>query len=173
MSKGVCPLEDRTVLSTPYFKSNASTSKLPSLASNPKLGIFRKRGAGEPCTSPCDQVAARCTGYTTCALGNKKKQPVRHNWKGAIGNIGNFAPKVLCRKFLNSLCVPLGMKSLVRHVQSKKIETRNIWADRLRIIEMIQENLISRYKYSFSSLPRSCFLMAHIQQYLLNYLLRL
>ena len=77
MSKGVCPLEDSTFLSTPYFKSNDSTSKWPSLASNPKLGH------GSCMLIPCDQVAARCTGYTTCDLENKEKkpQPVSHNGK--------------------------------------------------------------------------------------------
>ena len=82
MSKGVRPLEDSTFLSTPYFKSNASTLKLPSLASNLKLDIFHgKRSAGFMLI-PCDQVAARCTGYTTCDVENKQKQPVQHNRKG-------------------------------------------------------------------------------------------
>ena len=84
MSKGVCPLEDFTFLSTPCFKSSASTSKLPSRASNPRrLGIFMERGVGRSCILiPFDQVAARCTGYTICHLEPQKKHPVPHKWKG-------------------------------------------------------------------------------------------
>ena len=157
MSKGVRPLEDSTFLSTPYFKSNATTSKLPSLASNLKLDIFHgKRSAGFMLI-PCDQVAARCTGYTTCDVENKRKQPVQHNRKGVRTH------RKLCLRFVPKVSqlrpfVSLGRKSLIRNVQSKKIEARNIWADGLKMIKMIQRESGS------SCLSRSCFLMKRIRK---------
>ena len=157
MSKGVRPLEDSTFLSTPYFKSNASASKLPSLASNLKLDIFHgKRSAGFMLI-PCDQVAARCTGYTTCDVENKRKQPVQHNRKGVRTH------RKLCLRFVPKVSqlrpfVSLGRKNLIRNVQSKKIEARNIWADGLKMIKMIQRESGS------SCLSRSCFLMKRIKK---------